>query len=240
MFMRPVVICFAVLAHAACSHGHEGRRMDIVVVNAKIYAQGYNSGAYDEAPFVRPYQNAIHEHWSQLGGNYFATLPGFDVTLGNSFTHSNGNTYRYGYRNDAMDLVDFDLSMELVGAGKWTNPMAGQIILSPLDPGEVISVGFGSTFFDTDDIGSSAAVFDLVTDWDHAHDLDLNYSINVNPTGTIYFLEWVMTSENPLINSSDSIFTIHVPPGQLHHRALELEDYLGFQAFPVLSKFFKQ
>ena len=216
---------------------HGGRRLDVVVIDGKLHAQGYNSGSFDQADYLRPYTNAIHNHWS--AGSDVTGLPGFDVTFANSFVDENGTTQQYGYQNDASQLSGFDLSIELTGAGKWTSPTTTTYVESPFDINESISVAFGSTLINTDNLGTGTSlVFDLVTDWSNPLnrlDLDPAYLLDVAPevSGSLYFLEWELSSENPDIESSDSVYTIFAPPGQVHGQALELEQTLGAAAATV-------
>ena len=167
---------------------HGGRRLDVVVIDGKLHAQGYNSGSFDRADYLRPYTNAIHNHWAP--GSDVTSLPGFDVTFANSFVDETGTTQAYGYQNDARELEGFDLSIEL-------------------------TLGF-----------------DLVTDWSNPRnrlDLDPSYLLDLEPepTGSIYFLQWQLSSDNPEIESSDAVYTIFSPPGQVHPQSLALEQTLG-------------
>ena len=92
---------------------------------------------------------------------------------------------------------------------------------------------------DTDNLGTGTSLtFDLVTDWSNPLnrlDLDPSYLLDLTPdaSGSIYFLEWQLSSENPDIESSDGVYTIFAPPGQVHGQALELEETLGTDASAV-------
>ena len=83
------------LTSAQLLWGHGARRLDVVVIDGKLHAQGYNSGSFDQADYVRPYTNAIHNHWSPITD--FTQLPSFDVTFANSLVDENGTTQQYGY-----------------------------------------------------------------------------------------------------------------------------------------------
>jgi hypothetical protein len=210
---------------------HGGRRFDVVVIDGQLHAQGYNSGTFDQGDYVRPFTNAIHNHWAP--GSTVATLPGFDVTFANSFVDENGTTQQYGYQNQASLLSGFDLSIELTGAGKWTSPTTTAFVASPFAANESIEIDFLAASVDTDNIGmGSALMFDLVTDWSNPLnriDLDPDYFLDLTPeaSGSIYFLEWQLSSENPAIESSDSVYTIFSPPMQVHSQSLALEQTLG-------------
>ncbi len=218
----------------ACSQlllAHGGRRLDVVVIDGQLHAQGYNSGTFDGTDYLRPFTNAIHNHWAP--GSSVTTLPGFDVTFANSFIDENGNTQQYGYQNDASQLAGHDLSIELIGSGKWTSPTTSAFVASPFAANESIEIDYLAATLDTDDIGTgSALVFDLVTDWSNPLnriDLDPDYILDLAPeaSGSIYFLEWQLSSANPEIEASDSVYTIFAPPGQVHAQSLALEQTLG-------------
>ena len=210
---------------------HGGRRLDVVVIDGKLHAQGYNSGSFDRADYLRPYTNAIHNHWAP--GSDVTSLPGFDVTFANSFVDETGTTQAYGYQNDARELEGFDLSIELTGAGKWTSPTTTAYVESPFAVDESINIGYRSTLLSTDNLATSTTLgFDLVTDWSNPRnrlDLDPSYLLDLEPepTGSIYFLQWQLSSDNPEIESSDAVYTIFSPPGQVHPQSLALEQTLG-------------
>jgi len=236
--LKPLILTLTLtLMSSQLLLAHGGRRLDVVVINGKLHAQGYNSGSFDQGDYVRPFTNAIHNHWAP--GSDVTGLPGFDVTFANSFVDENGTTQQYGYQNDANQLAGFDLSIELTGAGKWTSPTTTAYAESPFAANESIIAAFGSTVLDTDNLGTGTALtFDLVTDWSNPLnrlDLDPSYLLDVAPeaSGSIYFLEWQLSSENPDIESSDEVYTIFAPPGQVHVQALELEQTLGTSASAV-------
>ncbi len=210
---------------------HGGRRLDVVVIDGKLAAQGYNSGDFDRADFVRPYLNSIHNHW-QPGANVTG-LPGFDVTFADSFTDENGVVHAYGYNNQARLLEGFDLNIELTGAGKWTSPTTESYLATSLAANESIGIDYRNASIDTTDLSTGTTLaFALVDNWSSALnriDLDPDYTLNLapEPAGSLYFLEWQLTSENPAIAASDSVYTIFAPPSQVHAQALALEQTLG-------------
>ena len=57
------LLAVCLVLESSCS-AHSGRRFSIEVVNGPPAAQGINTGPDDGAPFIRPYLNAIHDHWS--------------------------------------------------------------------------------------------------------------------------------------------------------------------------------
>lgn len=61
---------------------HDGRRLEVIVVSGQLVAQGVNTGPDDGAPPVRPYENAIHGHWTNVPSLNSGTSsqPGYDVT----------------------------------------------------------------------------------------------------------------------------------------------------------------
>ncbi len=195
---------------------HGGRRFEVQIINLAgqdtLVAQGYNStGADDGGGVIRPYLNAIHNHWSNSPGASTAasaTLPGFDIP--------NGITALQGY----------DLTWELTGAWKWTTPsMAGTVTETALDPADTIFATRGGTTVSTNTPGEL-----LLTSYDgtNGDDLDLVYDIDLEPNGVLYVLESILKTNAPGIANSSTIYTIFAPDptspnGGLHHTALNLE-----------------
>ncbi|MEM7756190.1 MAG: PEP-CTERM sorting domain-containing protein [Planctomycetota bacterium] len=196
---------------------HDGRRLEIQVVNDQIVTQGYNSAGVDDGGgVVRPYYNAIHGHWSNLGGSAFATLPGFDVFAGS-------------------ELAGFDVDIELVGAQKWVAPPAmppaGTVVeLEDMVAGEEIFVTYGDNDVSTTAMGR----FNLLSDISASGELDVDlvYSVNDTPSAVLMVLEFVLSTNAAGIAASDSVYVILSPDGngpmeKLHHASLYLESFLG-------------
>lgn len=198
-------------------NAHNGRRFEIKIDNGQLVTQGYLSGggaADDGGGLVRPYYNALHDHWENIGPVAVSTLPGFDL-------HS------------PAGLMGYDLTLALTGAGKWgdpmNNPLTGSPIFSPLEPSETIYVGFGTEpSIDTDTLGSFLLTDNIAGP---VTDIDLEYSIYINPDNALYYLEWELSTDAPGVTSSDPIYTILSPAG-MHHPSLMLESYFGIQAVP--------
>jgi len=54
---------------------HDGKRLDIVVIDYQLFAQGYLSGTDpvdDGGGIVRPWMNTIHSHFTNVGTNNIA------------------------------------------------------------------------------------------------------------------------------------------------------------------------
>lgn len=69
-------------------------------------------------------------------------------------------------------------------------------------------------------------------------ELDVNPIIDFDPSGSLLYLEWTLSTTNSAISDSDSIYTILSPPGvgpveRLHFQSLALERHLGVQAVAV-------
>lgn len=226
------VFCITALILMTClatdAFAHDGRRLDVQVINNQLFAQGYlknpTATSDDGGGLVRPYFNVIHDHFTNVGGSGIASLPGFDIT-------------------NTMPLLGGDVTLELLGASKWTPPPRvgtgpvqdfGTPALVPLSAGEMLSIGFpgsGQSSIDSSTLGS----FTLASNIDAATataDIDLNYIINLEPVGSIYALQWQLSTTQAGIADSDSVYTIFAPDGvgpdeRLHFQTLALEEFLG-------------
>ena len=204
---------------------HDGRRLDIQVINSQIFAQGYLSGLEEgetaNEQFVREKYNVIHDHFENSAGGADATLPGFDIT-------------------DASPLIGSSVTLELLGVTKWTPPARdlsaavqdfGTPMLETLSDDERLSIGFpgsGQAGIDSDTLGSFTLASDISAP---ILDIDLNYILNGDPTGSIYAARWQLSTDNLDIASSE-IYTLLSPGGngpdeRLHFQSLALEDFLG-------------
>ena len=212
---------------------HDGKRLDVVVIDNQLYAQGYLSGldpVNDGGGITRPYYNTIHSHFTNIGSNTIANsqLPGFDIRMDN-----------------ASELMGHDLNLALIGAGKWDEPPAqdgtglaqefGTPVLSELAIGEVLSVALRTETVTTENFGESLELATSVSG--DVFDIDPNYEINLQPSNALYFLEWQLSTSNPDILDSESIYTIHSPDGvgpvkRLHFQSLALERHFGIAAVP--------
>jgi hypothetical protein len=225
---RPATILIALLfvqlsfSSAAWAVPHEGRRFEILLNQNKIFAQGINTGADDGLPFVRPYWNAIHDHWGNDGdGTASSTLPAFDLF-------------------DPQALVDHRLFLEYKAGYKWSEPplmpQAGTLPdYSPLEANELISIAFNGDVINTGS-GGKLTLSDSV-DPHGFSDFDLNYTIDIEPANAIFVIEWQLVSTNASVQASDSIFTLLSPDGsnpaeRLHHASLYLEQHLGIAQVP--------
>lgn len=226
----------AALKMAANVEAHDGRRIEVVVIDNKLYGQGYLSGTNpidDGGGIVRPYLNAIHAHFENaLNPNTQsaeATLPSFDIF------------------NAAAEILDgADVYLDLLSATKWDQPTPqdtslvgparlGQDFQIPdtlpaLGPGDQpIFVGFEDEVVSTFDPGRLTLATDLNGP---AVDLDLRYQIDDRPENILYVLEWQLSTTQVGIESSDSLYTILSPDGtgvfeRLHFQSLALERNFG-------------
>ena len=215
-----------ILAMTSSAFAHEGRRLEVQVVDDQLVARGYISEGVDDdgGGQLRPYYNAIHDHWSFIPGptvGAFADLPGYDI-----FTPG--------------PLTGHDVNLELLGAEKWVSPpvmpLEGTIPdFEPLGPGETISIGQGAEVIDTDTLGSFTLASSIPVDGDE--DLDLEYTIGLEPSDVLFILQWQLSTDAPGVAESDTIYTIFSPDGstpeeKLHHTSLFTENYLGTTVVP--------
>lgn len=243
------VAFFIFLGSSTMVEAHNGRRFAIVVNENQLAVQGFLStgvAANDEGGNPRPYYNALHDHWDNVGPVAKADLPGFDVL-------SDAQVAEFGMKSPAAALAGGELSLTLVGAHKWTSPShMGPLVLSPMTAGDpVITVSLNSdplaeistaTFATTGP--NSLLLTSTVDAVAGAGDLDLDYEIESNPSGVIYALEWILSTDVLGIESSDSIYTLLSPDPDptnsgtpngmigLHHPSLHLERHLGVAIVP--------
>lgn len=224
MFRTKCLLVVAVLATAATAQAHSGRRFVVEVVDGKLQAQGLNTGTDDGAPALRPYLNAIHDHWHNFTGLNLATasLPGFDIS------------------SSAVSLQAHDLWLDLVQVRKWVNPPLmpteeTRPLLQPLDPGEVITL-YGNNDTNSEQLGSILLAENLP--FGGVTDLDLLYQINSLPSNEIHVLEFQLYATyygggiDPTLAPSDTAYAVLSPDGdtpaiRLHHASLYLESYLA-------------
>ena len=230
-FSNKVLYLSALILTAFCStdaFGHDGRRLDIQVINNQLFAQGFLSnpqpGSDDGGGLVRPYFNSIHDHFTNIGGTGIASLPGFDIT-------------------NTTPLQGSDVTLTLLGVSRWTPPALigdgstqdfGTPVLQPLSTRETLSVGFPGSdqaSIDNNSLGSFTLASNIDASTADA-DLDLNYVINLEPTSSIYALRWQLSTTQPGIADSGDVYTVLAPDGmgfaeRLHFPTLALEEFLG-------------
>ena len=202
---------------ASAAVAHDGRRFEIEVRDGKLVAQGYVSGGNpdDGGGLVRPYINAIHGHWeyNPAPGVVAASadLPGFDVILPGG-------------------LVGHDVILTLVGGFKWSSPPmmppAGTVpAWEALGAGEEIYITHGIDTVSTSSPGTFVLASNISAGG--APDLDLSYDIAAEPTDVLMVLEFVLSTDAPGVLSSDIVYVVLSPPGELHHASLYSEAALG-------------
>lgn len=224
MFFRSVLTLPLLLAMSMPALAHDGRRFEVQVIDNQLVAQGYISGIDaedDGGGLVRPYINAIHGHFSNstLQPNYAtSTLPGYNIF------------------DDAAALTGFNLTMTITGFQKWATPtMAGPITLTPLDSDELMAVTYDGTAVRSDQYTTGVDSFALVSGFNgsDAGDIDLLYEfVGDNPSGEIYVIESILSTNAPGIADSSTVYTLLSPDGQtpmekLHHHSLNAERQLG-------------
>lgn len=232
MKTKLIIVLLAIVAGGQLQPlaAHDGRRFDVTVINNQLYAQGYLSGSNptnDGGDIIRPYFNAVHSHFSNSnsGANAFADLPGFDIRVSN-----------------AAELQGHDVLLTLIGSGRWDSPLAqdgtglaqdfGVPNLSDLATGETVFVSNATELVDTSTLGTLTLAENISGD---VLDIDLDYEINFQPVNAIHFLEWELSTTNPEIEDSLSVYTILSPDGvgpveRLHFQSLALERHFGVQA----------
>jgi len=197
---------------------HDGRRFELQVHDNKLYAQGYNSANFDDGGgIVRPYFNAIHEHWNTIASVLSsANQPGIDV-------HSAG------------DLAGYNFQLRVVGAKKWVGyNLVDPIVLTPLDSNRTISVFYSAPAIYTNAPGSVKTLTSSLANDNH---FDISYDFLTNTLGpaivasdTLYLVELQLLTNAPGIASSGTVNVILAPPGMASHAAaLRLEEFLGIQ-----------
>ncbi len=210
----------AVLAAAAfTADAHDGRRFEIKVVDGQLVAHGYNSAGVDDgAGVVRPYYNALHDHWTFLVGVNASTsdLPGFDVLV-------------------PGELEGHSITLTFNGATRWSDvpmmPAPGTVpLLEPLDPGHTLFVSFDGQTVSTDAPGSMMLVSSVSSGG--ALDLDLSFDFNDQLPATIMVMEFVLSTDAPGVADSDTVYLLLSPDGangmeKRHHASLYLENFLG-------------
>ncbi|MEZ6241976.1 MAG: GC-type dockerin domain-anchored protein [Phycisphaerales bacterium] len=217
--MRVLTALAVATLAAAPTLAHNGRRMEIKIVNDALVAQGYNStGEDDGAGVVRPYYNAIHDHWENLGAGLGATadLPGFDIF-------------------EAGPLVGHSVTLTLNAGFKWVDPPlmppAGTVPdLTPLDGADEVFVTLGLDSASTNSPGPLTLSASVPAGG--AEDIDLTYDIGVEPSGVIYVLEFTLSTTAPGVEDSSTVYILLSPDGatpeeKLHPASLYLEQYLG-------------
>lgn len=207
----------ALLAEAASA---QARRFEIKVIDGQLAAQGYIGGPNptdDGLGLVRPYLNSLHDHWAN-GDTRSASagLPGFDLF-------------------DPGALVGHGLTITLTGASKWVGPpdqpAPGTIPdLVALGPSEEIFVSRVGVQHSTSAPGAFTLAESIGAGG--ASGLDLIFSTVLEPTDTIYILDFILSTDAPGVGASDPIRVILSPDGlnktqRLHYASLHLEQYLG-------------
>ncbi len=196
------------------------------MIDDQLFAQGYKTdGVDDGGGLVRPYLNAIHDHFGNSPGaseSASADLPGYDIP-------------------DGIDALDgYDVTWTLTGAWKWVGPPmmppAGtEVVQTPLDTGDTVYVTRGASFVSTDSPGSLLLV-NYAASGGVGGDLDLTYDIDLEPSDVLYVIESVLSTTAPGIADSETIYTILSPDpavGGLHHASLYLEQQLGIVPEPA-------
>ena len=201
---------------------HNGRRFEVTIDGGRYVAQGSNTGADDGAPSIRPYDNALHDHWRNVLTNVStAILPGFDVT------------------GDSR-IVGLDLELTLLDVYKWESPpmmpndeTVPQFV--PLSEGEDFNISFEGQRIDNTRLADGTfGSLTLVeqTPIAGASDLDPLYTISPTPVDVIHVFEFQISDQHNFTPASEPIFAVLSPDGanmaeRLHHASLFVEEYLA-------------
>lgn len=236
---RLPLICGALLLLVGGADAHSGRRLAVVVLNGQLAAHGYNTGASDGQVSPRPYYNAIHGHWNNSPAGpqvATATLPGFDVFGPNSVGV-------VGVAPSAGLLAGESLTLTLLSAGTWTPPTSpishgnfGPISIVPLTAVNAVEIEHQGQAYLTSDPGQISFPLALGGEIDPlvgAVDLDLIYRTSGHPTGSLYVLEWALSTTAAGITDSGSVYTLLSPEGMLHHQSLYAESQLSVAVAPT-------
>lgn len=226
-----LLLCVAAFACAQqMSLAHIGHRFEVVVADEQLALHGYNTGPDDGAPSPRPYYNALHSAWNNVGGSVsIADLPGFDVFAPEASYVGNGA---------AEHLAGSTLSLTLTGAYEWTNvPLVepfGVPNLQPLAPQKEISVGNATQSVDTVHFGTLTLV-DSVSPTGNT-DIDLDYVAQFQAIDSLVVLAWQATTTVPGIATSHPVYTIFSPDPtagpNYSDQALALERFLSTPIHP--------
>ena len=225
----------SITSSAVFGHG-VGRLFDVAVIDGKLVARGYNSGSPDGLDSIRPFVNSIHDHFNFIGSEAeplgVTNFPSWDIGILSD--------------SDISPLIGYELTVELVGSGKWVNipPQDGTgleqdfgipelVNLSPEvlknKSDDIIRVRFNGKTINTLSLGN----FQLSSNVAGATpDLDFEYFIDHHNKTEIYFVEFKLSTNAPGIADSDTIYAIQSPDGmgpveRLHFQSLYLEVYLG-------------
>ena len=220
-----LLACALVVAVCDMAEAHLGRRLLIEVVDGKLQTQGVNTGPDDGAPAIRPYPNAIHDHWRNVEslGIATASLPGFDVSPA-----------------AATALQGSGLELRLDAVLRWRSPPmhpdpGHTPRLEPLAAGQVLTIDGPTETLNSENLGALTLLDEVP--FGGVADLDLIYGINALPTVEIHVLRFGLTATPiggrlPTVAASDPIYVLLSPDGdgpveRLHHASLFLENYLA-------------
>ena len=242
--ITPILAAATLAAAAVPAAAHDGRRFQVEVANGRLQARGANSA---DAPIdpagLRPYTNAIHGHWDQIGSSVTAGLPGYDAGAG------------------SLALTGHDVTLTLTGVSKWTGVSANLVDpdatggtaeliagtqvkpgttanFRPLDGNETIAINIGGAAgvtVSSADLNNPAARLDLplITGFDgrlafdenglavfpgqpsNGYDIDLTYVYTGlgAPADTLYAIEAVLSTNAPGIADSQTVYTLLSPDG---------------------------
>lgn len=230
--MKNELLTFVILgAVSASAAAHDGRRLEVLVVDGHLAVRGYNSAGTDDGGGVeRPYYDALHDHWhfNPAPGVVAASadLPGFDLFAGG-------------------DLTGHDLTITLLGGSRWENPPTEPPVgtvptLTPLGPEQEVFVTYGLDTVSTGMPGPLALASAIGAGG--ATDIDVTYDVADEPTGQIFVFEFVLSTDAPGVADSGVIHIMLSPDGanateKLHHASLYTEMYFGVPVCPAdLSK----
>ncbi len=199
-----------VSAAVAAAPADAVRRFEIKVVDGRLVAHGYSTDGDDGGGAIRPFYNAVHDHWFDIGGGEWgANQPGFDVFV-------------------AGELEGHSIELTLIGSGKWATPGVGEPNVVPLDS-ELMTASFDGVTVSTDALGTLPLTSAVGAGG--APDLDPFYTIDSQDSGIIHVLEFTLSTSAPGVADSGTV-SVLIAEG-LHGPCLELEAFLGTPLCPA-------
>ncbi|MEM6257399.1 MAG: PEP-CTERM sorting domain-containing protein [Planctomycetota bacterium] len=245
----------AFCAEAAFAHG--GRRYDIKVIDNQLVAHGYISTGADDMgdnlpvandgdPLYRTYYNAVHEHWDNIGNAVSrSTLPGFDVNdtpelQGDELWLTVTGAKKWadapfadfaGSHGGGMHGGGSHAAMHTGGHGHFIPEFVElepeeSILVQSLENGLLTSLA-PNTAFQLDDDVANGGHYDLVFDFYAGNPL----AHTLAPDSAVYLVEMQLSTSDPSILPSDTIYAVLSPSGVSvsgsHHLSLATEAALG-------------
>ena len=215
------------LCLAASAHAHNGRRLEIIIVDGQLAARGYNSAGSDDGGGVeRAYYNALHDHWhfNPAPGVVAASadLPGFDLF-------------------EPGPLVGHEVTVTLIDAYRWVDPPVSPApgtvpVFEPLAANQEVFASYAGDSISTLMPGTLTLIESASASGDE--DIDVVYDVADEPAAQIFVLEFILKTDAPGVADSDTVHILFSPDGanpmeKRHHAALYTERFLGTPVCPA-------